>query len=246
MAWLKRALLSLAFDAQVVLALAYPAACTYLRWVMLGVYAVLSVAVWRQLRRNRWFFSIIGDRQTRITHGLEHATIALLVKQNLPIVEGHTHGPDRFRVFMDGGHAGLRGDVRCAAEAAIQRIIGGERSLAYHPGCGTSDIVAAVTLWSVYASALVACFAVGGRYELFFALSVIVFRVWLAFETPLGLMAQRLWTVSTNFTTATVVEVLARTEHVADGEQRTAFEIVVDIRIAASTGGLVAPGALPG
>jgi hypothetical protein len=74
---------------------------------------------------------------------------------------------------------------------------------------------------------------------------LIVFRIWLAGETALGLLAQRLFTVSTAFESASVVEVreIAKLySHVCPPDEMW-FEVVVDVRSRAFEGGLVAPGA---
>ena len=81
--------------------------------------------------------------------------------------------------------------------------------------------------------------------EVFLALGVVLFRMWLACVIPLCLLAQRLFTVSTAFSAATVVSVHAATH--PGGYRRpddeTWFEVVVSITPHASTGGVVAPGA---
>jgi hypothetical protein len=117
---------------------------------LLGVYAVLSIALWRNLSANRWILTIVRDPATRIAHGLEHATIAVLAEDGLPVARGFTYGRDRFVVVLEAGQAHQHAAVLDAAGRAIRRIRGGEHDLAYQPGCGTSEVVSAATLWLVY------------------------------------------------------------------------------------------------
>jgi hypothetical protein len=67
-----------------------------------------------------------------------------------------------------------------------------------------------------------------------------------AWETALGLLAQRLFTVSTTFASATVIDVqnVEKVYWIAGPKEETWFEIVVDIQVAATQGGHVTPGAL--
>jgi hypothetical protein len=244
-AWLKRTLPSLILDALVVLALVFPQVCAYLRWPLLALYAVISWALLRRLSASWWILSIFRDPLTRITHGLEHATLAVLVEDGLPALSGFTHGRDRFMVVLKAGDDYEAAAIRDAAARAIRRIRDGERSLAYHPGCGTSGVVSALSLWLVYATSLLFAFAVGGSIAIFFVISVVVFRLWLACNTSLGLLAQRLITVSTEFTAATVVNVHeAKVHKYRRPDNETWFELFVDVHVDASQGGLVTPGAL--
>jgi hypothetical protein len=127
-----------------------------------------------------------------------------------------------------------------------RRILDGERSLAYQPGCGTSEVVSSITLWLVYMTSMLFSLAVGASAPIFLAFSVVVFRFWLACRTALGLLAQRLLTVSTDFASATVIDVqpVAKVRGIVCPEDETWFEIVVQVQPAPSKGGLVSPGAL--
>src|SRR5262249_2123321 len=147
-------------------------------------------------------------------------------------IHGFTHSRDRFMVALEAGHGHQVAAVRDAATKSIERILHGEKTLAYQPGCGTSDAVSAVTLWLAYVSTMVLTLVAGGSVALFFVTSVIVFRFWLAFDPPLGLVAQGLWTVSTAFSSATVLEVreATRLRGRVRPDDETWFEIVVDIQ----------------
>ena len=243
---LARLVTSLVLDAALVLALMFPQLCAYLRWPLPAGYALLSWTLVMRVSRNRWIVTIVRDFETRIAHGLEHATIAVLREDGLPAIHGFTHWRNRFMVALPAGNAHQLAAVRDAATRAIQRIREGERALAYAPGCGTSEVVSVATLWLVYLTSLIFTIVVGGSVAILFPVSVLVFRCWLAFETPLSLLAQRLYTVSTAFTSARVVEIseVTNLRGYARPDDETWFEIVVRVQVAASEGGAVAPGAL--
>lgn len=244
--WLKRSWPSLFLDAVLVVALAFPEVCVHARWPLLGLYAVLSWVLWMDLSANTWILSIVRDPATRMSHGLEHATIAVCAERDLPVVRGFTHGRDRFVVVLEAGQAHQKHLVREAAARAIRRIRDGERSLAYQPGCGTSEVVSSVTLWLVYVTSMLLSLAVGSCAPIFVAFSVVVFRFWLACHLALGLLAQRLFTVSTEFASAAVVDVqhVTKVRGMTCPEGETWFEILVRVHPASSKGGLVSPGAL--
>src|SRR2546423_3988485 len=87
-AGLKRIVPWLVLDALVVFALAFPHACTWLRWPLLGLYAQLSWTLFRKLSQHRWILTIVRDPAARISHGLEHATLAVLVEEGCQRSEG--------------------------------------------------------------------------------------------------------------------------------------------------------------
>lgn len=246
-AWLKRILPSLLLDALLVLALAFPDACTYLRWPFLGCYLLLTWRVYKELVQHPWFLAIARDPAMRVAHGLEHATLAVLLEDGMPALHGFTYTRNRFVVALEARYGREVAAVREAAVRAIRRIREGERALAYQPGCSTSQLVSMVSLWLVGAICPLLALALGGASSVFFAIGLIVFRLWLACETSLGLLAQRLFTVSTDFTSATVVnvrETRMRATLVRPHDE-VWFEIVVDVCFPASEGGIVAPGAAP-
>jgi Domain of unknown function (DUF6391) len=240
---LLRSLPSLMLDALVVVALVFPQACTYLRWPFLAAYAVLTYAVLKNLSENRWVFTIVRDSRTRIAHGLEHATIAVLGESGAPVVRGFTHGRNCFVVVLEAGNSDRKAAVEQAAAWAIRRIRRGERALAYHPGCGTSEVVAAVSLWLLCVSSVVLSLALDGSMAVFFAIGVLAFRLWLTGSTALGLLTQRWFTVSTAFTTASVIRVSDTSCALghARPDDETWFEVTVEFAIAAKEGGVVAP-----
>jgi hypothetical protein len=241
-AWLRRVLPSLLLDAALVLAFALPELCSYFRWPTVALYAVFSLFLVRAFYNNPWIWRIVRDRRTRIAHGFEHATIHVLVQQGLPVRCGYTHAHDRFVVVLEPGSTDQHAMVRDAAEAAMRRIRAGERSLAYHPGCGTSDLVVGASLWIAY---LVAVVLSQGDMLVFVVAGLILTRIWVASHVALSLLTQRLLTVATDFDAARVLEV-HRIERFRgrDVSDETWFEFVVDVRLGGSHGGLVAPGVI--
>ncbi|HEU0035184.1 MAG TPA: DUF6391 domain-containing protein [Kofleriaceae bacterium] len=237
---------SLLLDALVVFVLAVPGAGPYLAWPLLGVYAVLSLHFAKQLYTSPWIVTILRHRPTRIVHGLEHATIALLEQRGIEGLHGATYGGDRFIVKLPREAPVGHQLIEAALRRAIARIQRGEQSLAYHPRCGTSLVVTGVTVWFAYVVSGVIALALGGSVPIFVAIGAIVIRLWAAWETSLGLLAQRWFTVSTDFASVRVVAVREIEQiygYVRPGDE-TWFEAVVEVSVAASEGGLVAPGPL--
>lgn len=244
--WLERLVASLVLDLPVAIVVLYPEAASYLRWLLLGLYALLSWRAVAALREHPWIFRIVRDTATRIAHGLEHATMAVADDDGLRVTRGFTHLRNAFVIVLEAGHGDRLDAVRDAAAVALRRMQDGERSLAYQPGCGTSAVITVVSLWIAYVVSGVLALLIGGSVPIFLAIALVVFRIWLACETALGLLAQRLYTVSTAFTSATVVDVRAVDKVFAMRRpaHETWFEVVVDYQLAASRGGVVAPGAL--
>lgn len=244
-AWLKRIWPSLLLDAALVLALAFPTVCTCLKWPFLGCYLLFTWHLYKELMQNGWIFTIVRDPAMRVAHGLEHATLAVLGEDGMPALHGFTHGRNRFVVALEARHGHDVAAVRDAAVRAIRRVREGERALAYQPGCGTSEIVAMASLWLVGVASPLLALALGGRSSILFASGLIMFRLWLACKTSLGLVAQRRFTVSTDFTTATVVNVRETRMRatLVRPDNEVWFEVVLDVVPAASKGGLVSPGA---
>jgi len=244
-AWLKRIFPSLLLDASLALALAFPRVCTYLKWPFLGSYLLFTWLLYKELLQNGWILTIVRDPAMRVAHGLEHATLAVLLEDGMPALHGFTHGRDRFVVALEARYGHDVAAIQDAAVQAIRRIREGERALAYQPGCGTSQIVSMASLWLVGTASPLLALALGGASSILFATGLLVFRLWLACKTSLGLLAQRRFTVSTDFTSATVVNVRETRMRatLVRPHNEVWFEVVVDVVLAASKGGLVAPGA---
>jgi hypothetical protein len=223
-------------SALVVIAFALPSTSIALRWMLAALYAMASIDLARKLVEQRWILIAVSPG-LRVAHGLEHATLAVLEEQGLPVARGYAYARDRFVVALDGDCEHHVDAVEQAANAAIRRVLAGERALVYHRYCGTSHFVGALVFWAMLISAGLGSIVLGNSVALTFALTVILGPIWGALEVPLGLVAQRLFTVSPLSSPAAVASVRSFRE---SGE--THFHIVVDIPRRATTGGLVIPG----
>jgi hypothetical protein len=105
---------------------------------------------------------------------------------------------------------------RQATEKAIRRIAAGETRLAYSRRCGTSLLVA-VLLLSILGGAIVGLLAGFAPHVIAALVASAAVIVWLA-SAPLGLLAQGLLTVSTQFSSAEIVSVVQAVA--ADGRKR--------------------------
>ena len=146
------------------------------------------------------------DRTNRVIHGLEHATIKLLLGDGRAALGGLTHDGFFEVTIANDGRASITA-VRTAVRRAIKRIRAGEDGLAYDPRCGTSRLVAlTVSAVIILAGTLIGVLAdVDGGV---IAASTIAAAAigWLA-SRPLGLAAQRAWTVSTRFRRARIARI---------------------------------------
>jgi len=154
---------------------------------------------------------LLRDRKTRILHGLEHATIKVLEERGLTVRCGVTYtGFFVLDVDHDGRWWDRLDEVRDAAVDAVRRIIAGERGLAYDPRCGTSRLVAtqlvAIAICGVGVSALV----LGLRVPIVVTSTIAMLVAARLLAKPLGLWAQRVWTVSTALEAGRVTEVTRR------------------------------------
>ncbi|HEX5060931.1 MAG TPA: DUF6391 domain-containing protein [Kofleriaceae bacterium] len=79
------------------------------------------------------------DRRLGISHGIEHATIALL-ERLIRFGLGGFATPDSFvvRIPRESVHLLWRERVRDAAQRAIDQLAAGDRQLAYTPDCSTN------------------------------------------------------------------------------------------------------------
>ncbi|MEO8700913.1 MAG: DUF6391 domain-containing protein [Kofleriaceae bacterium] len=187
--------------------------------VGLGIVLVLAS---RELR------AIVVSSNTRIIHGLEHATANVLDERGHPVSSGHTYAGC---FVLDLEHRGsawerLSANVRAAAEDAITRIRFGERALAYSVRCGTSLLVAWVLRVFAVATAGVLALALAMPSGYAFALTVALGVVSGLLQRRAGLLAQRLLTVSTDFSSAIVVDVR---QHVAPTGDLVHVTVSVDV-----------------
>lgn len=171
--------------------------------------------------------AVVADRATRVVHGLEHACLAVLEQRGHTIHGGRTE-PGRFAIEIsnDGRVSAL--EVRRATREAVIRIAGGEEALAYSPRCGTSLFVALLLL-SLVAVGGATCALLLGASAPHVILGCSVLGILArAAARPLGLLAQRTLTVSTQFVSAFVGEVTIEVS--ADG-QRTRFVVPIEAQL---------------
>ncbi len=241
--WLRRVWYGYAIDGAVLVVLAVPASWGYLQWPMLAIYVALSWHLLRKVLQHRWILWIVNDPRTRICHGLEHATLAVLDEQLQIPLHGFTHGQDRFIVASPAGGLEL-GRVCDAATQAIARVQAGERSLIYTHHCGTSDLISAATLWVMFLAIAAVAGLLGSSGPVYFLIGGLLLRVWLATHGAIGLLSQRLFTVSHQFDSAAVTFV--RSINSISGWQRPDsevwFEVFIELQPSATQGGTVSPG----
>jgi len=164
----------------------------------------------------------------RVLHGFEHATIAVLAERGIEVDNGVARNRS-FEIVLDQHNAGglTVEHVRLAAESAIARILRGEHALVYSPRCGTSWLVGrlVVALGVAAIGAITLAYDIAPGYT--FAGTVVAFAAAMRASRPLGLLAQRMFTVSPHFAAARVLEV-ERT----DSGNWIRFEILVDVQTA--------------
>ena len=138
-----------------------PDAASYSRWLVTGLYVLVSWHLFVTVRTHPWILTIVRDHAVRMAHAIEHATISVLVEDGAQPIHGFTHGRDRFVVAFEHGCSRSTDAVRDSVQRAVQRIGAGEHALAYQPGCGTSEVVSAAVMWLAFATTLVCSLVVG-------------------------------------------------------------------------------------
>src|SRR5262249_57664637 len=171
--------------------------------------------------------SLARDRRTRVTHGLEHATIHVLQEMGAEVRHGLTiRNTFMIELDNDGRNWDRYHDVLTATLAAIGRITAGERGIAYAPDCGTSLMVGyAVWAIAVFAAGVAAAI-LGVPIGITFAGTVAAALAARLSKRALGLAAQHWLTVSTDFVSASHVRV-AR-DLIAAGT-RVVFTVTLDV-----------------
>lgn len=211
---------------QAVFALADPHDFPYLAPLMVLVQIGAFVVVSRIVIATPALRAFARDKRVRVIHGLEHATIRILEERGIDVDGGVTlHG--RFAIYLGNGRNYERDDeVRDAALAAIQRVAAGEHALAYSPACGTSVMVAQLLLALAIVGAGITAALVGVPTGITFAASVGAAIVARVTSRSLGLLAQRLWTVSTALASAKIVAV---TKQVSSDGDWVEFTVRLDV-----------------
>ena len=165
--------------------------------------------------------ALVRDRTNRVIHGLEHATLKLLEQTGLTAVGGQTHDGFFEITVRNEGRASIEA-VRSAAWHAVRRIPEGDTALAYDPRCGTSLAVALSLIAVIVVAGGVVGLALGLDPGVVIAATIIAALAgWFA-ARPLGLLAQRAWTVSTDFRYGRVAKITRTTS----GDGRDAIFLV--------------------
>jgi Domain of unknown function (DUF6391) len=191
---------------------------------LIALVVIVCVAFLVNLIKNGpEMFSIFEDRRVRVTHGLEHACLAILREGGHETYGGRT-SEGQFVVGIDTETSARV--VERAAREAIRRFAVGDTNLAYSAQCGTSAVVARFLFAVVIVGSTIAgiCFGVGAGPAFMAAAILGVFAQLI--EKPLGLLAQRALTVSTQFTTARVGDI---TPGALDGEMAFTVPITVTL-----------------
>ncbi len=213
---------------QAVLGILDPDGFPYLAWILVLMQFGALIIVGGMLIVSRELQAIATYHATRVIHGLEHATMSVLVERGFTIIRGQTsHGMFTIDLEHDGtSYEHLETSVRDAATDAITRIRFGETRLAYHRQCGTSLLVGVGLLALAIVGAGVAAIILDVPSGLTFAFTVAAMFAARALSVPAGLAAQRWFTVSTSFTSAVVTHVEKRVS--SSGGTLTAI-VMIDV-----------------
>lgn len=166
----------------------------FLGWVFAAIPEILALA---------------RDQRTRVIHGLEHATIAVLGERGIASPWGSTRERE-FDVCVEKGKDATPSAIRNACDTAISRVRAGETALAYTPKCGSTwlmlfALTAAMNLLLGGAGLLLQL----SPLTLLALVGLVICGVIFGFE-PLGLYFQRRWTVATDFKRARITRVVRR------------------------------------
>jgi uncharacterized protein DUF6391 len=211
---------------QVVLAVLDPWGFPYLRGVTIVIQLVALRSLVKLVFAPAAFIELARDRRARIVHGFEHATIAILRAAGVEVSEGLSvaRGFSIQLPHRDGAYERFA-EVEAAARAAIERIGAGETRLAYSTKCGTSWLVADVVVSLAIVGLGIAALVHGIAPGITFAATVVTIVLAQRAAVPLGLLAQRAWTVSTAFTAARVLSV---TRTVAANGRRVGYDVAIE------------------
>jgi len=137
-----------------------------------------------------------------INHGLEHATINVLLDHNLPVFGGQSDS-DGFRINTPINEI----NVGMAFIEAARRISGGEKALTVSPRCGTTvgiigliyiaSIITSLWLWQTKFLTLAEAYGV----------LILLLFIFYFFKYPLSITMQKVGTVSPMFTKAAIKEI---------------------------------------
>lgn len=180
----------------------------------------------------------VFDHRTRILHGLEHATIAILLERRMPVLSGVTHRGQFLIVIDNNGRTWEReAEIGDAAREAIRRVMAGEHALAYTIHCGTSYLVAIALFAFAVVGAGLGAGLLGAPVGIMWAVTVGAALVARTIARRTGLAVQRWLTVSTDLAHGTVINV--ERSVTSDGDRIHAV-VSIDVTPRAREGGLVA------
>ncbi len=223
---------------QTVFALVDPHAFPYLAPILLvaqlGALAVVLFVAFasREIRT-------LIDHRTRIVHGLEHATIKILLDRGVPVNGGITHHRQFVLSIANNGTTWDQfPEIESAAREAIQRVMAGEHELAYTPRCGTSFLVARCLFCVAVVVAGLGAWAFGAPLGIMWAATVGAALSAGAVARPAGLAVQRWLTVSTDLASGAVTNVERTVTSSGDWLHVT---VSLDVEPRATLGGLVSP-----
>jgi len=182
--------------------------------LVLGSWILGSIAAsFRELRE------LIRDRSTRIIHGIEHATVVVLLRRGFQVTHGQTD-KGFFKVWLKSDQregkrtpaSGATEAVRRACLKAIERLRREKWSLAIHKKCGTTWMV----LFLLTSLTAIICVAIGLLMNLrpasIVSLAAILVAVLSLGSRPLGYLVQRTVTVGVDFHRASVKRIMRRIE----------------------------------
>lgn len=234
-----RASLVVVVVVQAILALVMPDAFPYLKtWLVLAqiaavVVVLLTFALARDIR------ALARDKCTRILHGLEHATINLLLERGFPVRSGCTYdGEFVIRIDHDGRSWDRFIEIRDTARDAIIRIVSGEHALAYSAHCGTSWLVGFCLLALAIVASGATALALSVPTGIAFAGTAAAILIARAAKRPLGLWVQHWLTVSTDLLVASVKDM---DRAVTPDGNTMLVTIAMDVKPRATKGGTVIP-----
>jgi len=236
-----RRLLIAALVVQAVFALLAPDAFPYLRTWLIAAQVCSVAIVLFAIALAPDVRALARDKRTRILHGLEHATINLLLARSFPVFAGCTYdGEFEIRLEHDGRSWDRLIEIRDAAREAIVRVASGEAALAYSDKCGTSWLVGYALLALAIVASGFAALVLGAPAGVTFAATVALGFVARALKRPIGLFAQRHLTVSTDLLAGTVKEIERKVT--SDGNTMI-VTIAIDVtpKVRATQGGVVIP-----
>jgi hypothetical protein len=210
---------------------------SWLVWIVVGLAMVLAAITFaRIVYVHRHIAQLVRDQRTRIVHGLEHATAALIQREH-GLVLGGISWRNRFQLHRTGEPIdpdALAAKVRVAVASAIERVKAGEHELAYTPQCSTSLAVGQLGVSFAMLAAGVFAWAMSLPAWVTLIALIAAIDISVQFTHFLGILAQRWFTVSTAFSSATVRSVKAL--KFGDG---TMVHVDIDVEPAARDGGAV-------